>query len=183
MSHELLTFNGLSERIRVVGIDGLLCFAAKGAWAVLAHSKSRQAVARHGDPKQVRNSTKRDGSDTHCSNLEMILVNEAGLYDLLFASKLPAVPECKHRSPVMFSRQSARTLAASRARKRSPLMSRVKTSWFSVPWKRCAARSKYCQGTGPAAHKSPFGHSHREKALYMLVSASTLGARKGRRLV
>lgn len=92
----LSTFNYLSNTVRVVEIDGQPWFAARDVCVVLQHSNSREALARHVDATQVRNVTKHYVRDADFPNRGMTFVSEAGLYDLVFGSKLPQAQEFKH---------------------------------------------------------------------------------------
>lgn len=93
---ELTTFNYLSNNVRVIEIDSQPLFSVADVCGVLKHSNSREALSRHVDPSQVRNVMKRDVRDPSFPNRGMTFVTEAGVYDLVFGSKLPQAQEFKH---------------------------------------------------------------------------------------
>lgn len=82
--------------IQVIKINDQPWYIAADACRVLGYSNSRDALNRHVDPAQVRNVMKRDVRDPSFPNRGMTFVTEAGVYDLVFGSKLPQAQEFKH---------------------------------------------------------------------------------------
>lgn len=78
--------------IRVLEKDSEPWFVGKDVAEVLGYSNSRKALADHVDDL--------DKGVTNCDTLggvqEMTIINESGLYSLIFSSKLPAAKEFKH---------------------------------------------------------------------------------------
>lgn len=78
--------------IRVLEKDSEPWFVGKDVAEVLGYSNSRKALADHVDDL--------DKGVTNCDTLggvqEMTIINESGLYSLIFSSKLPAAKDFKH---------------------------------------------------------------------------------------
>lgn len=79
-------------RIRTVLIDGVVWFVGKDVAAALGYSNPRKALADHaeGEDKGVTKCYTPGGAQ------EMTIINESGVYSLIFASKLPDAKEFKH---------------------------------------------------------------------------------------
>lgn len=77
--------------IRTVDVDGEPWFVGKDVAKALGYSNTKDALA-----KRVDNEDKR-GSQiaTPSGPQEMIIINESGLYSLIFSSKLPKAKEFK----------------------------------------------------------------------------------------
>lgn len=78
--------------IRTVTIDGEPWFVGKDVAAALGYSNTRDALARHVDAedKGVVNH------DTLGGSQKLAIINESGLYSLVFNSKLPGAKKFKH---------------------------------------------------------------------------------------
>lgn len=78
-------------RIRTVLIDGVVWFVGKDVAAALGYSNPRKALADHVEEE--------DKGVTKCYTpggaQEMTIINESGVYSLIFASKLPDAKEFK----------------------------------------------------------------------------------------
>ncbi len=83
--NELQTFNFESEEVRTLTISGEPWFVGRDVAAVLGYSNSRKALADHVEEEDktdgvtIRDSIGREQSPT--------LINESGLYSLIFSSK------------------------------------------------------------------------------------------------
>lgn len=81
-------------QVRTVTIDNDPWFIGKDVADILGYSNSRKAIADHVDEED-----KTDGvtiRDAIGRDQNPILINESGVYSLIFSSKLPAAKEFKH---------------------------------------------------------------------------------------
>ena len=90
---ELTVFkNSEFGSIRATSINGEPWFVGKDVTGVLGYSNSRKALADHVDDE--------DKGVTKCDTLggaqDLAVINESGLYSLIFGSKLPKAKEFKH---------------------------------------------------------------------------------------
>ena len=79
-------------KIRVVMIDGKPYFVAVDLCRALGYSNTRDALARHVDSEDKNTVVIRDGIP---GNPNMVVVNESGMYALIFGSQLPAAKKFK----------------------------------------------------------------------------------------
>lgn len=80
--------------VRATSINGEPWIVAKDAADILGYSNSRKAIADHVDPED-----KTDGvtiRDAMGRDQNPWMINESGLYSLIFGSKLPKAKEFKH---------------------------------------------------------------------------------------
>ena len=79
-------------KVRVVEIDGEPWFVGKDVATILGYSNSRDAIAKHVDEEDrgVANC------DTLGGSQEISVINESGLYSLIFGSKLINAKRFKH---------------------------------------------------------------------------------------
>lgn len=79
-------------RMRAIERNGEPWFAGKDVADILGYTNSRKAIADHVDDE--------DKGVTKCDTLggmqDLTIINESGLYSLVFASKLPAAKQFKH---------------------------------------------------------------------------------------
>ena len=81
-------------RIRTVLIDGVVWFVGKDVAAALGYSNPRKALADHVEEiDKICGVTIRDPRGRE---QKPTLINESGVYSLIFASKLPEAKEFKH---------------------------------------------------------------------------------------
>lgn len=77
--------------IRTISMDGEVWFVGKDVAVVLGYSNPRDAISKHIDEE--------DKGVTKCDTLggiqEMTIINESGLYSLIFSSKLPTAKAFK----------------------------------------------------------------------------------------
>ncbi len=78
--------------IRTIFINGEIYFVGKDVAVALGYSNTKDALARHVDAEDKRGSqiTTPSGVQT------MTVINESGLYSLIFNSNLPKAKEFKH---------------------------------------------------------------------------------------
>ena len=79
-------------QIRTVTIDGELWAVGKDVATALGYSNTKDALWRHVYPEDKRGSR----FPTPSGEQEMTIINESGIYSLIFSSKLPAAKEFKH---------------------------------------------------------------------------------------
>ena len=79
-------------KIRVVKIDGKPWFVAIDLCRALGYKNPRDALAKHVDAEDKNTVAIRDGIP---GNPNMIVVNESGMYALIFGSQLPAAKKFK----------------------------------------------------------------------------------------
>ena len=79
-------------KIRTVVLDGEPWFVGKDVAAALGYTNSRKALADHVDEEDKNTVTIRDGIQ---GNPNMTVINESGVYSLVFGSKLPTAKAFK----------------------------------------------------------------------------------------
>ena len=91
--NELQVFNNPEfGDVRTVQIDGEPWFVGKDIADVLGYKDSSDAMKRHVDTEDKLTRCFTDSGQ----NRQMYVVNESGLYSLIFSSKLPKAKEFKH---------------------------------------------------------------------------------------
>lgn len=78
--------------VRIVEVEGVPYFVGKDVAEILGYSNTRDALARHVDDEDKADVVIHDGSQ----NRTMAVINESGVYALVFSSKLPKAKEFKH---------------------------------------------------------------------------------------
>jgi len=91
MNNELTVWNYGEETVRTVEINGELWFVAKDVALVLNYSNPRDAVSRHVDDED-KGVVKHD---TLGGSQNLAIINESGVYALIFGSKLPTAKKFK----------------------------------------------------------------------------------------
>lgn len=79
--------------IRTVEIDGEIYFVGKDVSTALGYAKPENAIATHVDAED-KTSTLIQGTDSNYKSMAVV-INESGLYSLIFSSKLPTAKEFK----------------------------------------------------------------------------------------
>lgn len=79
--------------LRTVKIDEEPWFVGKDVAAALGYTKERNALDKHVDKDDA---LKRGVTDSMGRTQQMTIINESGLYSLIFSSKLPSAKEFKH---------------------------------------------------------------------------------------
>lgn len=92
MNHLQIFENGEFGKIRALEIDGDPWFVGKDVAEALGYSNSRDAIRKWID-EDDRGVAK---CDTLGGVQELTIINESGLYSLIFSSKLPKAKEFKH---------------------------------------------------------------------------------------
>lgn len=85
-------FSNDDFEIRVVTKNNELWFVGKDAAEILGYSNTRDALAKHVDIEDKADVAIHDGRQ----NRSMTVINESGLYSLIFSSKLPSAKRFKH---------------------------------------------------------------------------------------
>lgn len=80
--------------IRTIEISGEPWFVGKDVATALGYAKTENAIARHVDKEDKTLTPLQGGCSTGVQNTTII--NESGLYSLIFSSKLPSAKEFKH---------------------------------------------------------------------------------------
>lgn len=92
MSNQLQTFtNEVFGNIRTTIIDGEPYFIGKDVAISLGYSNTKDAIMRHVDSDDKL----RSGITTPSGTQNMTIINESGLYSLIFGSKLPSAKQFK----------------------------------------------------------------------------------------
>lgn len=92
MNEPVIFNNPEFGEIRVVNISGEPWFVGKDVAEVLGYSNPRDALAAHVDDEDKATVAIHDGSQ----NRNMTIINESGVYSLIFSSKLERAKEFKH---------------------------------------------------------------------------------------
>lgn len=79
--------------VRTVTIDGEPWFVGKDAAKALGYAKSENAITRHVDTED-KTSTLIQGTGSNYKS-KAVIINESGLYSLIFSSKLPSAKKFK----------------------------------------------------------------------------------------
>lgn len=79
--------------IRAVELDGEPWFVGKDVATALGYSNPRDALARHVDEEDKNTVAFHDGTS---GNPNQTIINESGVYSLIFSSKLPGAKKFKH---------------------------------------------------------------------------------------
>ena len=91
MNH-LKIWNYEASTVRTVEIEGKIYFVGKDVAGVLGYSNTRDALAKHVDVEDKATVAIHDGSQ----NRNTTVINESGVYALIFGSKLPTAKKFKH---------------------------------------------------------------------------------------
>ena len=95
--NDLQTFtNEEFGQVRTVEIDGEPWFVGKDVAGALGYSDTKDAIRKHVDGEDKRLIQKGQITTLEIPNRGMYLINESGLYGLIFASKLPTAKKFKH---------------------------------------------------------------------------------------
>ena len=84
--------NATFGKVRTVVIDGEVWFIGKDVATALGYSNVRDALAKHVDAEDKNTVAIRDGIQ---GNPNMTVINESGVYSLVFSSKLPTAKAFK----------------------------------------------------------------------------------------
>lgn len=97
MSNELQVFSYTeSHQIRTTVIDGEPWFVGKDVALALGYSNTKQALADHVDAEDKRQGDGVVIRDPIGREQQPTVINESGMYSLIFASKLPSAKQFKH---------------------------------------------------------------------------------------
>lgn len=92
MDLQVFTHEGLGS-VRALEFDGEPWFIGKDVADILGYTNSRKAIGDHVDDEDKKTVTIRDGIQ---GNPNQTVINESGMYSLIFSSKLPKAKEFKH---------------------------------------------------------------------------------------
>lgn len=90
--NNLQIWNYEDSTVRTVEIEGKIYFVGKDVAEVLGYSNTRDALAKHVDVEDKATVAIHDGSQ----NRNVTVINESGVYALIFGSKLPTAKKFKH---------------------------------------------------------------------------------------
>lgn len=91
--NELQIFNNPEfGKIRAIEMDGEPWFVGKDVASALGYSNPRDALARHVDEEDKNTVAFHDGTS---GNPNQTIINESGVYSLIFSSKLPSAKKFK----------------------------------------------------------------------------------------
>lgn len=91
MANEVQVFNFEQMNVRTVIIDGEPWFVGKDVAVALGYSNTKDALNRHVDDEDKQRSR----FTTSGQSREMTVINESGVYSLIFGSKLPSAKQFK----------------------------------------------------------------------------------------
>ena len=83
-------------KVRTVVIDNTVWFVGKDVAEILAYKDTADAIKKHVDDEDKRHVKVGEIPTLKTSNYGAYLINESGVYSLVFSSKLPAAKEFKH---------------------------------------------------------------------------------------
>ena len=89
--NDLKIWNYEDSTVRTIEIDGEMWFVGKDVAEVLGYSNTRDALAKHVDEEDKATVAIHDGSQ----NRNVTVINESGVYALIFGSKLPTAKKFK----------------------------------------------------------------------------------------
>lgn len=91
--NELQLFNFEENEVRTLLINGEPYFIGKDVAQILGYSNPRDALSKHVDDEDKNSVAIRDGNK---GNPNQTVINESGVYALVFGSKLPSAKRFKH---------------------------------------------------------------------------------------
>lgn len=91
MANKVQVFNFEQMNVRTVIIDGEPWFVGKDVAVALGYSNTKDALNRHVDDEDKQGSR----FTTSGQSREMTVINESGVYSLIFGSKLPSAKQFK----------------------------------------------------------------------------------------
>lgn len=96
MANELQIFNDPEfGEIRTIEIGGEPWFVGKDIAAALGYSNTKDALANHVDADDKRVIQRSENATLDIPNRGMTIINESGMYALIFSSKLPSAKKFK----------------------------------------------------------------------------------------
>ncbi|MCD8090531.1 MAG: Bro-N domain-containing protein [Clostridiales bacterium] len=99
MKNELLIFESLEfGQVRTMEVDGEPYFVGKDVAEILGYVNTKDAISKHVDEEdKIRGSQNVTPSIKTSGGMQYpTLINESGLYSLIFSSKMPKAKEFKH---------------------------------------------------------------------------------------
>ena len=92
MNNDLKIFMYHSNEVRTIEIDGEVWFVGKDIADILGYQRTADAISAHVDEDDKLTRQFTDSGQRR----DMIVINESGVYSLIFSSKLPTAKEFKH---------------------------------------------------------------------------------------
>ena len=92
MTNALQIFTYKNNEVRTIEIDGEVWFVGKDIADILGYVNTNDALIKHVDDDDKLTSQ----IATSGQRRDMIVINESGVYSLIFSSKLPTAKEFKH---------------------------------------------------------------------------------------
>ena len=92
MNNDLKIFMYHSNEVRTIEIDGEAWFVGKDIADILGYQRTADAISAHVDEDDKLTRQFTDSGQRR----DMIVINESGVYSLIFSSKLPTAKEFKH---------------------------------------------------------------------------------------
>ena len=94
--NELQIFNFDGNEVRTLTIDGEPYFVGKEVAEILGYSNTRDALLNHVDNDDKRIIQRSLNTTLEIPNRGLTVINESGVYSLVFGSKLPEAKKFKH---------------------------------------------------------------------------------------
>lgn len=94
--NELQIFNFKGNEVRTLTIDGEPYFVGKEVAEILGYSNTRDALLNHVDNDDKRIIQRSQNTTLEIPNRGLTVINESGVYSLVFGSKLEKAKEFKH---------------------------------------------------------------------------------------
>lgn len=103
MNNEINIFNFEDQQVRTLEVDGEPYFVGKDIAEILGYADPRRAVIQHVDKEDRKSLGRKDWGDL-CPSLwdnpsdftNKAVVNESGVYSLIFDSRMPSAKKFKH---------------------------------------------------------------------------------------
>ena len=92
MTNELQVFSYNGANIRAIDIDGVPYFVGKDVATVLGYRRAADAITAHVDDEDRLSRRFTDSGQSR----DMTVINESGVYSLIFSSKLPEAKKFKY---------------------------------------------------------------------------------------
>ena len=98
MNKSIQVFKYEGSEVRTVEINGEVWFVGKDVATVLGYQRQADAIAAHveEEDKQILQRSGNATLDFDLPNRGLTVINESGLYSLIFSSQLPTAKQFKH---------------------------------------------------------------------------------------
>ena len=92
--NDIQIFNYNGADVRTVEMDGDILFVGKDVANILGYKRTRDALRKHVDAEDKR--ARQIDAPSNGGYIDVTVINEAGVYSLIFSSKLPIAKQFKH---------------------------------------------------------------------------------------